>query len=224
MFCFQGTPWCECWWGLCLPNPEFDSTFCFPKKKKIIRFNETVVFYEKIIAPWKCHTCAAGLKIEHETFSAFHFQHRPEVLLCVLTEVCVLVWVWMGGWCPRLKPCRLLFRWNGTQVTASELTCQSNLRAGREGRNGWGEWVWRCEGGGGGGVRGTDGIGATVAEPLPLIAAPDKEKYQIGNQSRGLRGFEIFWWTMDWSTCLSVRLSLRGQMGFWQSSGGWYER
>ena len=71
---------------------------------------------------------------------------------------------------------------------------------------------------------GTDGIGATVAEPLPLIAAPDKEKYQIGNQSCGLRGFEIFWWTMDWSTCLSVRLSLRGQMGFWQSSGGWYER
>lgn len=51
--------------------------------------------------------------------------------------------------------------------------------------------------GGGGGVMGADGIGATVAEPLPLIAALDKETYQIGNQSFGLRGFEIFLWTMD---------------------------
>lgn len=62
-------------------------------------------------------------------------------------------------------------------------------------------------------MRGTDGIGATVAEPLPLIAALDKEKYQIGNQSCGLRG--IFWWTMDRSDLfLSARLSLRGLMGF----------
>lgn len=41
-------------------------------------------------------------------------------------------------------------------------------------------------------MRGTDGIGATVAEPLPLIAALDKEKYLIGNQSCGLRRFENF--------------------------------
>lgn len=41
-------------------------------------------------------------------------------------------------------------------------------------------------------MRGTDGIGITVAEPLPLIAGLDKEKYQIGNQSCSLRGFEIF--------------------------------
>lgn len=56
-------------------------------------------------------------------------------------------------------------------------------------------------------MRGTDGIGATVAEPLPPIAALDKEKYQIGNRTCGLGGFEMFWWTMD---CLSVHLSLRG--------------
>lgn len=65
-------------------------------------------------------------------------------------------------------------------------------------------------------MRGTDGIGATVAEPL--IAAVDKEKHQIGNQSCVPRGFEIFWWTVDWDACLSVHLSVRRLGGFDSSS------
>lgn len=110
----------------------------------------------------------------------------------------------MAGWGLCLNPCRLLLRWNGTQVTAPEITCHSKCAVRPES-------VRR-----GGGVRGTDGIGATVAEPLPLIAALDKEKYLIGNQSCGLRRFEHFLYTVDRSTWSSVHLSLRGLMWFWQ--------
>lgn len=97
----------------------------------------------------------------------------------VCIKVCVSPCGLMGGWGPSLKPCGLLFRWNSTQVTVWDHTplkphsqtweCQ---RMAIEGRNEWREHVcWR----GGGRVKGTDGIGATEAEPLPLIAALDKE-------------------------------------------------
>lgn len=113
--------------------------------------------------------------------------------------VCKCVSAWVPVWNPAgCSSDEMAHKWLPLRSHATQ-SVQSDLRVSARG-----------------GVRGADGIGATVAEPLRLIAALDKEKYLIGNQSCGLRGFQHVWWTMDWSTCLSGHQSLRGLMGFWQ--------